>query len=165
MEPVERAPRLQRNHNSLDLRWLRWGFDNEGHAAEQAAPFKPPLAPKWLFHFSNNHTAAAVNERADYRRRGSRGETKSSDYENKVVIFSALIKSLLRLKAWFECVRRKNTIVGKISINMLMCARFSITYMNSRSGGLKGLVLPVYNQTLFVQLSCRWVQINLITRL
>lgn len=122
-ELVEGAARLRRNHNSLDPRWPLLGSDNEGHTTDQAPPFRPPLAPKWLFHFSNNHTAAVANEGADYRRRGSRGETKSSDSQNKVVIFSVLIKSVRWLKFWFESNWRVKQDFWKDLINMLMRLR------------------------------------------
>lgn len=58
--------------------------DLGGSVTTRAAPlFRVPPAPKWLFHFSNNHAAAAANEGADSRRRGSRGETKRDDSQNK----------------------------------------------------------------------------------
>lgn len=122
-ELVAGVARLRRNHNSLDPRWPSPGSDNEGYATDQAPPFRPPLAPKWLFHFSNNHTAAVANEGADYRRRGSRGETKSSETQNKVVIFFVLIKSVRWLKYQFESNRGVKQDFWKDLINMLMWLR------------------------------------------
>lgn len=65
MEPPSTAARQRRNHNSLDLRRPRRGFDNEGHGSGAGGSFskRRSLPKNGLFHFSDNQAAAGASER------------------------------------------------------------------------------------------------------
>ena len=102
-----------------------------------------PARSKWLFHFSNNHTATVLNCSVDYISQGLLVGDKSflslsfkehSDSETSVIFLSRLITLSHRNLKLISFQPRANLLSIEILFHMLISSRFFISYHYFRLG-------------------------------